>query len=519
MTMKTNKSFARGLLLLTAFLLSTLDLCAVTFDVDGLRFNIISQADRTVEVAIIPKSISYPSYSTYSGDYNIPATVTFSNITYDVIGIGQHAFSECKNLGTVTLPSSIKYIGFGAFAYSNITSIDLPESLDSIGAAAFRDCWNLTEFKLPKSLVKLESTVFAFCSNLKTVTILSENLLSIPESTFDECTSLENVVLPESVTAIGAYAFSGCTSLSSLTIKGNVSEIGLHAFYKTTSLSSLHLPESLTSIGKDCFYLSGIVNLDIPANVTKLPGSMFYGCKKLRTLRLPSNLTSLDKEFCRGCTSLESIYIPDGVTVIPVNCFTGCSSLSELHLPNSLQEIRGNAFSECISLTKLNIPEGTVSISAQAFYGCKISELQLPSTLKEIGGWAFGLGEMKKLTLPYSLSKIGTGAFDDVAFEEVVCTNPTPCLCEESVFKNETYFGTLYVPEESLDAYKATLPWSSFFNIKSIDASGINMINREQNSTVKAYINTQGQYNIVPFDGLNIIVFDDGTTKKAIIKK
>ena len=265
--------------------------------------------------------------------------------------------------------------------------------------------------------------------------------------------------------------------------------------------------------------MSGIVNLDIPANVTKLPGSMFYGCKKLRTLRLPSNLTSLDKEFCRGCTSLESIYIPDGVTVIPVNCFTGCSSLSELHLPNSLQEIRGNAFSECISLTKLNIPEGTVSISAQAFYGCKISELQLPSTLKEIGGWAFGLGEMKKLTLPYSLSKIGTGAFDDVAFEEVVCTNPTPCLCEESVFKNETYFGTLYVPEESLDAYKATLPWSSFFNIKSIDASGINMINREQNSTVKAYINTQGQYNIVPFDGLNIIVFDDGTTKKAIIKK
>lgn len=90
---------------------------AVTFDVEGIRYNILSQQDKTVEVAIIPKSISYPSYSTYAGDFNIPAKVTFNEIEYDVIGIGPNAFSECSKLGTITLPNSIKYIGFGAFIF------------------------------------------------------------------------------------------------------------------------------------------------------------------------------------------------------------------------------------------------------------------------------------------------------------------------------------------------------------------------------------------------------------------
>ena len=75
---------------------------AVTFDVDGVRYEIISQSDRTVSVAIIPKSLSYPSYSTYTGDYNIPKSVQFNGITFDVIGIGTNAFSECRSLDNST---------------------------------------------------------------------------------------------------------------------------------------------------------------------------------------------------------------------------------------------------------------------------------------------------------------------------------------------------------------------------------------------------------------------------------
>ena len=106
---------------------------AVTFDIEGIRYEIISQTDHTVSVAIIPMSITHPTYSTYTGDFVIPAQVEFNGITFDVIGIGEDAFSECRSLGTVTLPNSIKFIDFCAFAYSNIEALTLPEGLESIG--------------------------------------------------------------------------------------------------------------------------------------------------------------------------------------------------------------------------------------------------------------------------------------------------------------------------------------------------------------------------------------------------
>lgn len=168
---------------LLMFLLLPMFASADTFDVDGLRYNILSQRDKTVEVAIIPKSISYPSYSTYSGDYTIPQSVEFNNVVYNVIAIGNHAFSECSNI-SVKLPNSIKSIGFGAFGYSGLKSIDLPEGLESIGAAAFRNCHYLTEITLPHSLKELESTVFSHCNTLRKVTILSNFLTSIPDDTF-----------------------------------------------------------------------------------------------------------------------------------------------------------------------------------------------------------------------------------------------------------------------------------------------------------------------------------------------
>ena len=88
---------------------------AVTFDIEGIRYEIISQTDHKVSVAIIPKSISYPTYSTYTGDIVIPAQVEFNGKMFDVVGIGENAFSECNSLGTITLPNSITFIDFGAF--------------------------------------------------------------------------------------------------------------------------------------------------------------------------------------------------------------------------------------------------------------------------------------------------------------------------------------------------------------------------------------------------------------------
>ena len=81
----------------------------------------------------------------------------------------------------------------------------LPEGLDSIGADAFRDS-NLKEITLPESLRVLESTMFNRCYSLTKVNILSKYLTSIPESTFEECTSLAEISIPESVGNYSAIA-------------------------------------------------------------------------------------------------------------------------------------------------------------------------------------------------------------------------------------------------------------------------------------------------------------------------
>ena len=159
---------------------------AVTFDVDGMRYEILSQTNKEVSVAIIPKSLSYPTYSTYTGDINIPEKVSFNGVEYTVVGIGEDAFANCQKLGNFSMPSSVRFIGFGAFAYSNISTVELHEGIDSIGAAAFRDCDNLKEIVLPKSLKHLDTTVFSTCRNLKKITILS-CLTSIPDDSFTAC--------------------------------------------------------------------------------------------------------------------------------------------------------------------------------------------------------------------------------------------------------------------------------------------------------------------------------------------
>lgn len=468
---------------------------AITFDVDGLRYNILSQQDKTVEVAIIPKSISYPTYSTYKGTYNIPSTVTFNDVTYNVIGIGDHAFSQCYGLEGITLPPSIKHIGFGAFSNSNIKELVLPEGVETVGDAAFYNCYYLTDFCFPATVTSLGENMFYKCTNLKKVTILSNKLESIPNSFLNTCTGLTEFNIPVSVTSLGNGAF-----------------------YMTSQLEVIDIPSGVTNIGAGCFQYSGVTSLIIPDGVSEFKGHTFSGCKKLVSLQLPSNINILEKEMFNGCSSLTSVNISDLVEVIPSRCFAGCIALKEFHFPTSLKQIYDDAFNRS-GLKKAILPEGLTSIGIQAFYNCSLEELSLPSTLTEIGGWAFGLGpDLRVLKLPKSLTKIGSYAFADVQLEEVICENPVPCACEENIFKNETYlYATLKVPMESLYKYKASAPWSSFLKIEGEKMSPLNNVILDSKSVV-SYIDINGRESNIPFKGVNIAKYSNGKLIKIFIK-
>ena len=119
-----------------AMLLSFLTASAYDFETDGIYYNITDFSNHEVAVTF---KIQYAA--TYSGNIDIPSTVTYRGTTFTVTSIGGSAFGACQGLTSVTIPNSVTSIGFSAFAgCTGLTSVTIPSSVTSIGGSAFSGC-------------------------------------------------------------------------------------------------------------------------------------------------------------------------------------------------------------------------------------------------------------------------------------------------------------------------------------------------------------------------------------------
>ena len=160
------------------------------------------------------------------------------------------------------------------------------------------------------------------------------------------------IIIPEDVTSIGDAAFKECTSLASITIPAGVKTIGDGAFKECTSLKSIKLPKDLTSIGRWAFDgCSNLASIEIPATVTSIGSSAFKGCSSLTSITIPARVTEIELSAFEGCSRLTSITIPAGVKTIGGSAFYGCTSLKSITIPERVTSIGNDAFSGCSSLT------------------------------------------------------------------------------------------------------------------------------------------------------------------------
>ena len=219
-------------------------------------------------------------------------------------------------------------------SYSDFVEIIFEQNspLTTIGTNAFYGWEQLSTLNIPDSLTTIGVWAFGHCHNLVSVTFGKDSqLTSIEDAAFIYCYELTNITIPNSVTTIGGGAFAGCTSLTSIAIPEGVTTIESNLFRGCTSLTNVIIPNGVTAIGD----------------------ASFDGCESLASISIPSTVTAIGKSAFGGCESLKSIIIPDSVTTLGVGVFQCCSELKSVIIPESVTTIGEKAFFDCTSLTDI----------------------------------------------------------------------------------------------------------------------------------------------------------------------
>lgn len=443
-------------------------------------------------------NIDFETASSNPLSRNARLIVNGEEVTSLIIPDGVHiikpfAFASNSRITSVILPNSITSIGRCAFEYcDSLESVALPNSITNIGESAFKSCLSLDDITLPDSIEVLGHIAFKDCPVVEIIDNISyvgkyvvdanslivsasirDGSIMIAESAFEDCTNLENVIMPSTLTRIGNYAFRNCTSLPSsfelpqtivyigsnvfagthvneeiidgviykndavvgfvdgvtvANIKEGTTIIGSNAFNGCNTLTQVNLPSSLHYINNYAFYgCTSLVNIVIPSNVKEIGESSFRGCSKLEMVDIQSNITNIYPATFEQCPSLTSINIPDSVTVIGRMAFYSCSSLESINIPSSINKIENNAFNYCLSLTKVYIEDLNSwldiyfdGLRANPLYyahnlyvnNILLTDLNIVEGVTEINSFTFvGLHNVNSITLPSTLTHIHNYAF------------------------------------------------------------------------------------------------------------
>ena len=390
----------------------------------------------------------------------------------DELGVNIISNTYENGKGVITFDGDVTSIGHSAFSYcSSLASITIPDSVTEIGGWAFDYCTSLTSITIPDSVTSIETSVFWGCSSLTSVTI------------------------PDSVTSIEYGIFSGCSSLKSI-----------YGKYTSEDGRCLIVDGVLNS-----FAPAGLTEYTIPDSVTMIGHYAFYYCSSLTSITIPESVTEIWDRAFDSCSSLTSVTIPDSVTSIGEAAFRGCTSLKSIYGKYASEDSRCliiggtlNSFAPA-GLTDYTIPDSVTSIGDYAFYNCT---------------------SLTSITVPASVTSIGWYAFlACTSLESVYCKATTPPAGGSDMFHNNAWWGRkIYVPTESVDAYKGADYWSDYadaFVPYDFEKGEVDIKYRKI-----CYTSTDGEvvtpYNAYAFganivsntyeDGKGVIVFDGVVT-------
>lgn len=171
------------------------------------------------------------------------------------------------------------------------------------------------------------------------------------------------------------------------------------------------------------------------------------------------------------CYELKSVSIPSSVYYIGRFAFDNCYLLEEINIPNGVEAIKVSAFSCCDKLENISLPVSVKQIEEHAFVGSGLKTIKLFGEVTSIGEYAFQYCcNLESIIIPSSVNSIGISAFSECkALKNVYCQAVNVPETHSSAFNNSPIENmTLYVPGESMNAYKTTDPWSGFGKFQTL---------------------------------------------------
>lgn len=376
-----------------------------------------------------------------TGSYTVPSTVTcigtnafyycsfITDVTLSdsVTNIQDHGFDDC-GMTNIYLGTNLTWIGSNAFLQSGLSSVSIPASVSSIGAAPFRFCGGLPAIAVDPQNPNYSST--------------NGVLMDKNQTTILECPGGKpgTFAFPTTAMNVGSLAFYGCSKLTNVFIPEGLVTISDFGF-DSANLRNVQLPDSLKSIGNYAFYLDNLNAMIVGSGVTNIGAYAFSYCYFATRVCFRGDAPALDAS--AFYSSSPTVYYPlgsngwgttyggrptvawDPVSQCTVTNINGAITIlgyigfsNSVVIPDTISglpvvAVGDNAFYNNLVVTNVTLPAGMTRLGNFAFYGCTaLNNITFPAALTNIGNYTFQqCAALHNLRLPANLKQLGVGTF------------------------------------------------------------------------------------------------------------